>query len=112
MSVPDQFFSAQSLTTVAGAALAVWAIVNGVRYFFGFHRKWMIFLVSLIAVVVLNTQIGGSVDALRVFLVVANAFLLATTAVGLNETISRGGEEPKSKAFSADNKRFFGTWFG
>jgi hypothetical protein len=112
MSLPEQFFSFETFGSVTGSAVVVVVVANSLRYFLGFRQKWMLLLVSFVVVLTISTQATEPNMAMRLFLIVANSCLLAMTAVGLNETAGRGGEEVKAKEFGAKPRKFFDSWFG
>src|SRR5262245_7973207 len=103
MNLPDQFIQPQSFLTISGSAVFVWLVSGGVRYFFGFFRKWMPLLISavVIGLVRLTIPASSAFTSIEGLVLVGNIFLLAFTAVGLNETVSRGAEAPQTDAHGA-----------
>jgi hypothetical protein len=112
MNLPDQFIQPQSLFTLSGSAVLVWLVSGGLRYFLGFFRKWVPLLVSAVVVILVRMTALAPFSSIEGMVLVGNIFLLAFTAVGLNETISRGAEKPRSDEHGEGKRVFLGSWFG
>ena len=108
--MPKEFFPVDAFATLAGAAIFVWVIVNGIRMFFGFYRKWLVLLISFILIAANALLAKGPFGLQQALLLVGNTFLLALTSVGLNESVARGSEEPRAREYGA-NRNFFSSWF-
>jgi hypothetical protein len=106
-----EFFSPATFASLAAAAIFVYIVVNGIRVFFGFYRKWLVLLVSLIVIGANAFLAEGLFGLQQALLVVGNTFLLALTSVGLNETVAKGAEPPRADEYGAQKRTFFGTWF-
>jgi uncharacterized membrane protein YphA (DoxX/SURF4 family) len=105
------FFQASTFASLAAAAAFVWIVVNGIRVFFGFYKKWVALVISFMVVATNVWLAGEHIGAQQVLLLIGNAFLLALTSIGLNEAVARGGEPPKTDQYSLAKRRFISSWF-
>ena len=110
--MPDHFLGVSEMATFSGATFGAWAITNGSRVFLSFYRKWLVLLASII-MVFLFTQwhlLEWQPMVQNVVLALVNSVLVAFAAVGLNETVARGGEAPKAVEHGF-NKNWINSWF-
>lgn len=114
MNLPDQFIQPQSFLSLSGSAVFVWLVSGGIRYFLGFFRKWLPLAVSALVLILIRLT-GETASAFTVvdgLVLTGNIFLLAFTAVGLNETISRGTERADTEEHGETARAFLRSWFG
>ncbi|MBV8457243.1 MAG: hypothetical protein JO122_11585 [Acetobacteraceae bacterium] len=65
-------------------------IVNGIRGFLQFYRKWLFLLISFLVVFAFHFPSGLPFSVGQCLLIVGNSILLAFTAAGAQETIANG----------------------
>jgi hypothetical protein len=111
MDLPKEFFTAQSTTTLTGAAGITFVISGAIQSAFNFNPRW---LSLLIAIVVAQLGIwqtkGGLEDHLFGLL---NGCLIYLTAVGLSAITGRSNSSAKRDTFEgpAKTRRFFSSWW-
>jgi hypothetical protein len=108
----NSLFDPTTFATLAGSSGLVWVIVNGIRVFIGFYKKWLILLISFLVTI---GALGFSTftwSLQSILLVIGNTFLLAFTAAGAQETITRGGSKPTADEQGQVRFRWWDSWFG
>jgi hypothetical protein len=111
MPSANSLFDPSAFTTLAGSAALVWAIVNGIRTFIGFYKKWLILVVSFLVTLAALSFSTFSWSLQPILLVIGNTFLLAFTAAGAQETITKGGAAPEGEEQGGRTYRWFESWF-
>jgi len=117
MSVPQEFFTLQSMLTLSGAAGATFVICNGLQRAFNFNPRWLgLLLAQLLAFFGVHQSGGSGSDYFIGFI---NGFLIFSVAVGA--TTMAGGSAPSMIARGAPNadlphralgrRGFFSPWF-
>lgn len=103
-----QFFDTSVFATAAGTASLVWCIVNGIRIYTGFYRKWMVLGVSAVVVFGTNAILTGFDQ----FLVsIGNVFLVAFTATGAQETVVGAAAPGGATQQGKKEYHWFDSWF-
>ena len=111
MQLPDQMFTIEGLSGLSAVSALVYVFTNGVRYFFGFFRRWLFLLFSF---VVLGALFGvsGVLSSAEGFIVFAgNVVLVSLTAAGVNEATTRGIKETRDEQQGAVEKVWFKSRF-
>lgn len=111
-SAAQQFFSGDSLAALSGSSAFVWIIVNGIRKFLSFYRKWVILVVSLLVVVAFHSASNLELDLGQILLGIGNTFLLAFTAAGAQETLVHAAEPAAAAQQGQAQYHWFQSWFG
>ena len=128
MDIPKEFFTAQSVLTLAGSSAAVTLICNGLQRATGYNPKWLGLVLALIFSLVGACQSADKVDASVILIGIVNGFLIYSTSTGANEVggaISRGGKSntPPANAGNATprtenaaltkrpKREFFASWY-
>jgi hypothetical protein len=113
MDVPKEFFTLQSMLTLAGSTGATFVVANGIQRAFNYNPKW---LALLIAQIIVNMGVylshGQGSDY---FIGIVNAFLVYCTAAGAT-SVAGGGRQADlargSQTISgAGPRQFLSSWF-
>ena len=126
MEYPDALFNATSLFTFAGAVAATTLVPNVLATMVELPARTLRFIafgvaMGLALVMAITTESGDWIKWLVAFF---NGLLIYLSALGANETLSRGlgkgqGEADQpvyasavpQEAAASDKRRFFSTWF-
>jgi len=91
--LPTNFFTLQSMLTLAGATGTVFIVTNGLQVAFNFNPRWLgLFLAQVIALVGVYYSGGKGIDY---FVGVVNGFLIYSSAVGV--TAMGGGSAGRAR---------------
>ena len=107
----NSLFDPSTFATLAGSSGLVWVIVNGIRVFIGFYKKWLILFISFLVTLGALSLSKFELSLQSALLVIGNTFLLAFTAAGAQETITKGGSEPKTTETGGSGYTWFQSWF-
>jgi hypothetical protein len=108
--LPEQFVTIQTLATASGCGLVVYVIVNGVRSFLGFSRKWLFLAVSFVVVFGVYHATGQPWTPVAILVLIANMFLVAFGALGLQEGTVRGLTSGEGREFSLKRQPWRSSW--
>ncbi len=120
-SIPDEFFTLQSMLTLSGATGAVFVISNGLQRAFNYNPAWLALLIAQLIAVLGVQQSGGS--GIDYFVGFVNGFLIYCTAAGATAVGSAAvgtGSVPaqisRSKGaglpqISSTKRQFLSPWF-
>jgi hypothetical protein len=109
--VAQQFFNGDSVAALSGSSAFVWMVVNGIRVFIGFYRKWLFLLLSFAVVISFHSTSSLSLDMGQILLVIGNTFLLAFTAAGAQETLVHAASSVEGEEHGRRQYRGFESWF-
>ena len=110
--LPEQFVTIETLATASGCGLVVYIIVNGLRTFVGFSARWLFLAVSAIVVASVYLASGQPVTVLAVIILIANIFLVAFGALGLQEGTVRGINRSEGEQHGFQRRPWFSSWLG
>lgn len=103
-----EFFSWQTLGTVAGATLATVLVVNALRAAFNWSPQWLGLLVAaLLQAAVWWFASDQSAQALVMALI--NAVVVYLAAIGGNQLVAT--RQPRDVRAAGPDKRFWRPWF-
>jgi hypothetical protein len=120
--MPTEFFTMQSMLTLAGATGATFVVANGLQRAFDFSPKWLALAIAeAISLVGVFTSIsdGESWGFSDLFVGVINGFLIYCTAAGgthmlgsdgPSEAIARGAADA-AQPHAGSKRRFLSPWF-
>lgn len=116
--LPDQFYTLQSMLTLAGSTGATFVICNGLQRAFDFNPRWLALAVSM-ALVLIGTYFSGKTAAVEYFIGFINGFLVYCTAAGATAIGGGGGGGGGPVARGAaeavhplvTRRRFLSPWF-
>jgi esterase/lipase superfamily enzyme len=110
------FVSPGAIATLSGACLAVVVVTNTIRKLTGWGSPWVAFFLSL-ALSLFGALHGGTLTGARADLLpFVTAFVLFSTALGLNETVARGRRKLRQppgriRPEAAPPAEWFSSWF-
>jgi len=104
MQIPNDFFTATSLATFAGATLVIWVIISSLGMLIdnkGFqnNKKWVAFGLSIVLSFV-AAALTSSQTAWTWVIAIPNGFLLFLTSMGTN-TITSHPNQGKTETIAA-----------
>lgn len=111
--MPEQFFTAESMLTLAGATAITMIITNSMQHAFNFNPKWfgfvIAFLISIAGVIVI-----GDHTVAAYFIGVINGFFIYANSAGIMQMAGNQNGQPSrdTMAGSVDKRRkFFDRWY-
>ena len=124
MSIPDQFFTVQSMCTLTGASGVTFLICNSLQRALNFNPKWLALAIAL-ALSLIGTCLAGKRDAVDYFVGFVNGFLIYATAAGGTEIMGGANRTNRTNVESEDDtygasrprrqeaakRRFSSSWF-
>jgi hypothetical protein len=119
MTIPQEFFTLQSMLTLTGAAGATFVVCNGLQSAFNFNPRWLALVVAQ-CLSVYGTYASHSATSVPsdYFVAVVNGFLIYATATG-GTNILGGSAAPAVARGAADaaapqagsRRGFLSSWF-
>ena len=125
MDLPNSLFSPTTLFTFAGAVTATVLLPNVLATLVELHPR-ILRLIALVVALVLSfvmAILSESTDPVKWLVAFFNGLLIYLSALGANETLSRGLRKPQPPmaeqpaaaptAFGGgtEKRKFFGSWF-
>jgi len=124
MTIPNEFFTIQSLLTLTGATGVTVVVCNGMQSAFNFNPRWLGLAVAEVIALwgVWQTHGQGS----DYFIGVINGFLIYCTAIGATQmgatttgakgdsgsgAVARSAEDAALPQPPQNRRRFFTPWF-
>jgi hypothetical protein len=117
MAMAGDFFTPESLGTLAGATSATLAISNTIQHIFNVNPRWLAFGVAeaicLGLVAVLQIDGASPVTATAWFIAVLNGFLVLCSAAGLTSIGNKalGTTDTRKLESIGERRRFWMPWF-
>jgi hypothetical protein len=112
MELPKEFFTLQSMLTLAGATGATFVVANGIQRAFDYNPKWLALAIAeVIAISGVYFSAGQGSDY---FVGVINGFLIYCTAAGATSAVGQGpqGAVPRGETMAPQGRRrFLSSWF-
>jgi hypothetical protein len=90
LALPDNFFTPESMTTLAGATAITWIVSNAVQAAFNLNPKWLALVIAL-AVCFVGTMLKDTHTNSDFFVAFINGCLVYLTAVGTSTLPARAG---------------------
>lgn len=111
MTLPSQFFTTESFTTLLGCVSIVFIITNTLQSVFNFKPRWLVLGVSL-AITTLGVALSEHQSFFQYFLGFLNGCIVYLTAVGTNTVFNRESKRREEISIDIiqqerDNHRFF-----
>ena len=94
--LPQQFFTAERLATLAGVSGATFAVTNGMAYAFGWSPRWLGLVVA--EVICITFAWPAAVWPSGFLIAFLNGFLVFCTAAGMSGGIERLRTGPETRA--------------
>lgn len=119
MDLPREFFTVQSMLTLAGAAGATFVVCNGLQKALDFNPKWLGLVVAQM-IVLAGTAASGAAGIADYMVGVINGFLVFLTAAGGTGAAGSGaGGQPVARGAALDGtaasgrrkRNFLTPWF-
>ncbi len=113
MEIPNEFFTVESMLTLAGATLITTVVTNSVQYAFSWNPKW--FGLAIAMIIALAGVILTSDSKLLDFLIgIVNGFFIYANSTGIMQMAGNpaGLEATGTTGVSAEYKRrFMDKWY-
>jgi hypothetical protein len=116
-SLPNDFFTVQSMLTLSGATGATFVVCNGLQTALNFNPRWLGLLVAQVIVLV-GVAASGGTGLIAYFVGVINGFLVYCSAAGATGALGGGGgiargavDHARVDAGASSRRRFLSTWF-
>jgi hypothetical protein len=116
VQLPKEFFTLQSMLTLAGAAGATFVVCNGLQKAFNFNPRWLALAVAQL-IVLAGTSATGATRLIDYLVGVINGFLVYLTAAGGTDAAAgAAGAAPVARGAAAvpaaaPKRRFLTRWF-
>jgi hypothetical protein len=117
-TLPNEFFTPQSMLTLTGATGIVFVVTNGLKAAFDFSPRWIGLAIGEV-ISLLGVGLSGG-QGLDYFVGVINGFLIFSAAAGVSSAggpkdaaISRGGvgNADDARRGLPPRRRFWSAWF-
>ena len=118
MVLPKEFFTPESMLTLAGASGSTFVICNSLQRAFDFNPRWLALLVAQ-AIVLVGTASSGATAVPDYLVGVVNGFLVYLTAAGGTsaaggsggQPVARGAAERAAQVSPGGRRGFLTPWF-
>jgi len=90
MDFPKEFFTPQSMLTLAGATAITIAVANGIQYVLNRNPRWLALALAIAICIVGSIKSGQGKDWTDYLVAVFNGFLVFATARGGTFTLAQG----------------------
>ena len=107
-TVPHEFFTPESMLTLAGATLITTVITNTCQHVFNWNPKWFGLLIALV-IVIAGVQLTDNPKFINYFMGIINGFLVYASATGIMQMA--GAQPVRTKDSAARKKRFWDKWY-
>jgi len=107
-AVPSDFFTPESMLTLAGATLIATVVTNTVQHVFNWNPKWFGLLIALIIALV-GVFMTDSPKFVNYFMGVINGFLIYASSTGIMQMA--GTEPERTKGAGKPRRRFWDKWY-
>jgi hypothetical protein len=113
MEIPNEFFTVESLLTLAGATLITTVITNTIQYIFAWNPKWFGLAIAMI-IAIIGVILTPEYRPVDFFIGVINGFFIYANSTGIMqmvgnpqgvEAVATAGETSKKK------RRFLDKWY-
>ena len=111
--MPEEFFTAESMLTLAGASLITMVITNSVQHAFNFNPKWfglaIAFIVSITGVILV-----GNYTVVTFIIGIFNGFLIYASSTGIMQMAGTSIESTTAKSMAGDpgiKRKFWNKWY-
>ena len=118
--IPKEFFTVQSMATLAGASGATFVVANGIQRAFNRNPRWLALAIALIISIVgtYSSHKNSPTDWTDYFVAVINGFLIFATAAGGTHIAGRQQTHARARGVDDLNERvpstersFLTPWF-
>jgi hypothetical protein len=109
MPVPQEFFTAQSMTTLAGATGITYVVANGCQAAFGFNPKWLALAIAMVVCLVGAAASGSVHSVVDVLVAIFDGFLVFMTARG-GSASPQGARALAANEPKPQKRRFASPW--
>lgn len=112
MEIPNEFFTVESLLTLAGATLITTIITNTVQYAFSWNPKWFGLVIAMIIAMV-GVFLSSGYKPLDFFIGIINGFFIYANSTGIMQMAgnSRSIAAEKTVDSEKQGRRFLDKWY-
>jgi fucose permease len=109
MEIPNEFFTVESLLTLAGATLISTVVTNSIQYVFSWNPKWFGLVIAMIIAIV-GVILTSDSKPLDFFIGLINGFFIYANSTGIMQMAGNPRSITAGKA--AKQKRgFMDKWY-
>ena len=112
MAIPGDFFTPESMFTLAGATLLTTVITNSCQHAFNWNPKWL-GLVVAVAITLAGVYFTTEAKAVNYFMSILNGFLVYASAAGIMQMIGNPVQQSDltPRSFRDPRRRFINKWY-
>jgi zinc transporter ZupT len=107
-ALPGDFFTPESMLTLAGATLITTVITNTCQHVFNWNPKWFGLLIALLIAVV-GVLMTDSPKLINFFMGIINGFLIYASSTGIMQMAGTGPD--RTKGSGKPGRRFWDKWY-
>ena len=111
--MPEEFFTVESMLTLAGASLITLVITNSVQHAFNFNPKWfglaIAFIVSITGVIIV-----GNNTVVAYIIGIFNGFLIYASSTGIMQMAGSSTESTTADSMAGNieiRRKFSSKWY-
>jgi len=112
MTIPNEFFTPESMFTLAGATVITTVITNSCQHAFNWNPKWFGLVVAMV-ITVAGVFFTTGAKPVNYFMGVINGFLVYASATGIMQIVGNPVQQPDStlRSFRDPRRRFLNNWY-
>jgi Na+/melibiose symporter-like transporter len=107
-TLPNDFFTMESMLTLSGATGAVFVITNGLHKAFGYNPRWLGLVVALVVTVAGVFFSNG--PSSQYFVALVNGFLIYATAGGATSVLA-SSDRNIADSQALGERKFLSRWW-
>ena len=111
LALPSEFFTPESMLTLAGAVVMTTVVTNVCQYVFGWNPKWFGLLLAII-ISIAGVILTGNYKLISFFIGLINGFLIYANSAGIMQMAGTNANSNTLKLQNGKIKRgFMNKWF-
>lgn len=107
-AVPSEFFTPESMLTLAGATLIVTVVTNTCQHVFNWNPRWFGLLIAFVIAMV-GVVLTDNPKFINYFMGVINGFLIYASATGIMQMA--GTQPDRTKGAGKAKRKFWDKWY-
>ena len=112
MTIPSDFFTPESMITLAGATVITTVITNSCQHVLNWNPKWFGLAVAIV-ITVAGVFFTTDAKPLNYFMSVINGFMVYASATGIMQMIGNPVQQSDltPRSFRDPRRRFINKWY-